>query len=198
LGTVLGRQEKAEDLLAWRHEKFTALGRCLATDAKRPIVYLEGYQSLQAWGPGSAGNEALSLAGGTNMAAAMHTQYGEINPEWVVTGKPEAILKVSPAKERYTSTSADALRWHAKEIAQRPGWEVLEAVRSGKILVLGSEIHGGPRSPIGVAYIAKWLHPEACASIDPDAWHREYIERFQKMPYRGNYVWASPSRENSQ
>ena len=197
LGTALGRQDKAEELLAWRREKFAALARCLAADPRRPLVYLEGYQPMQAWGPGSAGNELLALAGGVNMAANMRTQYGEINPEWVVTGKPEAIVKVSPAKERYTATDADPLAAYAREMSRRPGWQALEAVRQGRILVLSSEVHGGPRAPMGVAYAAKWLHPEACGSIDPEAWHREYMERFQKMPYRGSYVWPASGHENT-
>jgi iron complex transport system substrate-binding protein len=152
-------------------------------------VYLEGYQKLQTWGPGTGGNETVARGGGANMAEGMHSQYGEITPEWVVTARPEAIIKVSPSKERYVADTPEDLRQSAQEIAQRPGWEVLEAVKSGRIYVLGSEIQGGPRAPIGAAYVAKWLHPQACRDIDPEAWHREYLERFQKMPYRGSFAW---------
>jgi iron complex transport system substrate-binding protein len=189
LGLVLGKQDQAEALLAWRREKFAALDRCLESDPGRPLVYLEGYQKLQTWGPGTGGNETVARGGGANMAEGMHSQYGEITPEWVVTARPEAIIKVSPSKERYVADTPEDLRRSAQEIAQRPGWEVLEAVKSGRIYVLGSEIQGGPRAPIGAAYVARWLHPQACRDIDPEAWHREYIERFQKMPYRGSYVW---------
>jgi iron complex transport system substrate-binding protein len=40
--------------------------------------------------------------------------------------------------------------------------------------------------------MAKWMHPELFADIDPEAMNAEYLERFHGMPYRGVYVYPYP------
>ena len=41
----------------------------------------------------------------------------------------------------------------------------------------------GPGYQIGVAYTAKWLHPDLFEDLDPQAVHQEYIDRFQGIDF---------------
>jgi len=198
LGVVLGRQQSMETLLAWRAEKFAKLAACRRQAASRPIVFLEGFQRQQAWGPGTSGNESLGAAGARNMAATLPTSYGEVSPEWVLSGQPDAIIKVTSRNNRYQATDDAALREDVRSILTRPGYDALNAVRQGKVFVLAAEIHGGPRAPIGVAYEFRWLHPGICPDIDPAAWNKEYLETFQRVLAKGFYAWPQPDHGKPQ
>lgn len=196
LGAVLGREAAMEELLTWRADKFARLAACRRQAATTPLVYLEGYQRQQAWGPGTSGNESLGVAGGRNLAAGLPTSYGEVGPEWVLAGAPEALIKITSLPGRYEAGDGAALAAEARAIATRPGFDALAAVRQGRVFVLASDVHGGPRAPVGAAYEARWLHPGRCPDIDPAAWNRDYLERFQHLPFRGTYAWPEPSPEH--
>jgi len=195
LGVVLGREQAMERLLAWRTEKFARLAACRARSGTRPVVFLEGFHDQQAWGPGTSGNESLGAAGGRNLAADLPTSYGEVSPEWVLAGQPDAIIKVTSRNKRYQATDDTDLRAEVRAIRERPGYDALKAVRQNQVFILASDIHGGPRAPIGAAYEARWLHPGVCPDIDPAAWNREYLERFQHMPAKGFFAWPQPGAE---
>jgi iron complex transport system substrate-binding protein len=189
LGAALGESRAMETFLDWRRAQFARLAACRREANSPPLVYLEGYQRLTAWGPGTSGDESLSAGGGRNLAASLPTSHGEVSPEWILAGAPEAIVKITPLAGCYAAQSAEALRNEARAIADRPGFAALTAVSQGRIYVLASDIHGGPRAPIGAAYLARWLHPGQCRDIDPDALNREYLERFQGMPAKGAFAW---------
>ncbi len=57
------------------------------------------------------------------------------------------------------------------------------------------KIGASPQYPTGMAYMAKWFHPELFGDLDPQAMHEEYLERFQGVPYQG--IYAHPSFEES-
>lgn len=198
LGVVLGREPAMEKLLAWRADKFARLAACRRQTVEQPRVFLEGFHAQQAWGPGTAGDESLGAAGARNLAATLPTSYGEVSPEWVLAGQPDAIIKVSARDKRYQATDDAALRAEAQTIRNRPGYDAIPAVRQGKVYVLASEIHGGPRAPIGTAYEFRWLHPDLCQDIDPAAWNKEYLEKFQHVPMQGFYAWPALPQRNPQ
>lgn len=189
LGEALDRGPQAEALLAWWTGKYAKLEACLGQRLEPRRVYLEGYNRLQAWAEGSSGDETLRKVRGQNVARTLGAAFGEVNPEWVLATQPWAVVKFSSSKERYVAETREALHKVAQDIAARPGFDQLEAVRNGRVFVLAAEIHGGPRAPVGAAYLARWLYPGRCADIDPDLWHKEYFERFQRMPYQGAFAW---------
>jgi iron complex transport system substrate-binding protein len=191
LGEALDRKPQAEALLAWWTGKYALLDACLGQGLEPRRVYLEGYNRLQAWGAGSSGDETLRKVRGQNVAQSLGAAFGEVNPEWVLATQPWAIVKFSSSKERYVAETREALRKVALDIAARPGFDQLEAVRNERVFVLAAEVHGGPRAPVGAAYLARWLYPDRCADCDPDRWHKEYFERFQRMPYQGAFAWPA-------
>ena len=185
-----------ETLLAWRADKFARLAACQRQARETPLVYLEGYQRQQAWGPGTSGDESLAVAGGRNLAAGLATSYGEVSPEWVLAGAPEAVIKITPLPGRYEDRDGTALAAEVRGLTERPGFGALAAVGQGRVYVLASDVHGGPRAPVGAGYEARWLHPGQCLDIDPPAWNREYLERFQHVPFQGAYAWPLPASGN--
>jgi iron complex transport system substrate-binding protein len=57
------------------------------------------------------------------------------------------------------------------------------AVENGKVYSIVSGFFGGLQGNfVGVAYLAKWFHPERFDDLDPRAIHNEYLTRFQGLP----------------
>ena len=67
----------------------------------------------------------------------------------------------------------------------------VDAIKNGKVFLIDTSVFASPKFVIGTAYMAKWFHPGTFQNLDPEAFHKEYIERFQGMPYRGIYIYPS-------
>jgi hypothetical protein len=70
----------------------------------------------------------------------------------------------------------------------RPGWQGIDAVKSGEIHAL---YHGGARTLYDftfLQYIAKVLYPTAFADIDPLANHRKFYETWLPVKAEGVFM----------
>jgi iron complex transport system substrate-binding protein len=86
--------------------------------------------------------------------------------------------------------SEDAMKKKRSEIMSRPTWGKIDSVKSGKVYMLSSDIYTSPRAVVGIAYMAKWLHPELFQDVDPEAINKEFLEKFHGLELKG--VWAYP------
>ena len=89
---------------------------------------------LYTVGPGSFINDLIAIVGGINIAANSGAQYPQLSPEEIVRADPEVIVFAS-----YGVT--------AEQIAARPGWSVISAVKNKHVVkVEGSLLsRPGPR-----------------------------------------------------
>ncbi len=85
-------------------------------------------------GPGSFIHDLIEIAGGTNVAASAGTPYPQLSPEQVVRADPEVIV--------FTSFGVTAA-----QIAARPGWSVITAVKNRRIVKVEGSLmdRPGPR-----------------------------------------------------
>lgn len=189
LGRALDRVEEAERFCAWHARWMKAIQEKVATITRRPSVYVESYSDYQAAGPTSGGHEMCVMAGGRNISEEMAIPFPRVTSEWVVTQNPEVIVKAGSFSSGYGSTSpGTALNRRRDAIMQRPAWNLIRAVASGRVHVLDSAIWVGPRAVVGLAYLAEWIQPGLLGDVRPEALHREYLETFQKLPYKGAWV----------
>jgi iron complex transport system substrate-binding protein len=189
LGRVLGRTEEAERFCSWHGRWMSLIREKVSSVARRPWVYAESYGDYAAAGPTSGGHEMCVLAGGRNIAEDMAIPFPRVTPEWVVTRNPEVIIKAGAFATSYgTGISGAALDQRRDAIMRRPAWNLIQAVTSRRVHVLDSSIWVGPRAVIGLAHLVQWLHPGLIADLDPEAMHKEYLETFQRLPYKGVFV----------
>lgn len=189
LGKVLGKESEAERFIRWYREKIELISRNLSGVKEPPRVFVENYSDFKTVGPGSGGNEICNLAGGRNIASDMNVPYAEITSEWVVERDPEVIVKMSSLPDAYGAENTDRLQKMRNVLLSRPVWNETEAVKKGRVYILEGDISAGPRAIIGALYMAKWFYPDRMTSFDPETFHREYLENFHKLPYRGLYVY---------
>jgi iron complex transport system substrate-binding protein len=195
LGRLLDRTAEAERFCAWHRRHLSMIGSRLKKVSKRPAVYVESYSDYHAAGPGSGGSRMCVFSGGRNIAAGLEIAYPQITPEWVVSQNPEVIIKAASYGNGYSQSDAGIFNKRREAILARPAWHHIPAVARGRVYVMDADIWTGPRAIIGMAYICRWLHPELFRDLDPEVLHREYLETFQGVPYKGVYVSETPVLE---
>jgi len=102
-------------------------------------------------GPGSFVDDLITIAGGTNAAARAGSAYPQLSLEEIVRIDPETIVL---ADADYGVT--------AEQVAARPGWSAISAVKNKRIFSIASSLvsRPGPRLAEGAEAYAKLLHPE--------------------------------------
>jgi iron complex transport system substrate-binding protein len=195
LGRILKREKEAKELTAWYREKLNLIQEGLRHVKGRPDVYVESYTEYHTTGPGSGGHEMCVLAGGHNIASDFSISYPQITPEWVLANNPHVIIKAAALGNCYAISDPAPLKSVRDKIMDRPVWDNIRAVQEGTVYVMASDIWTGPRAIIGISYMAKWFYPEVFRNFDPETLHREYLENFQGIKYRGMYVYPVSSRQ---
>ena len=187
LGELLDKQAEADSFIAWHQGILDQVARQVAGLPKKATAYLENYSDYSAAGPGSGLQELCELAGCLNIAAGLDAPYPKIAPEWVVATQPDMILKIVGKVDGYLLQDASEYNLVRDRLLARPAWQHTAAAKNGRVYVVDGTLTSGPRVGIAVAYIAQWLYPQQMQTIQPDALHQEYLERFIKVPYRGRY-----------
>ena len=120
-------------------------------------VYFEASPGPHAAGPQSFIGELLASLGLRNIIGAELGPFPKINPELVVRADPDLIM----AGER---SGAD--------IARRPGWHRLRAVRGGQVCVFDAQqvdilVRPGPRMPEAARLMARCVVEHGARGIPP-------------------------------
>jgi len=111
-----------------------------ATDPTKPWTY----------GPGTFGDLLISRAGGYNIGNVATDQYPQLSLEQIVAANPSIIIL------------GDAI-WGVtpESVAERAGWESIEAVKSNSIFPIDDNLisRPGPRLVDGLEQLTKLLRP---------------------------------------
>lgn len=190
LGHLLDRTTEAENFCTWYRRHLDMIASQLVHASHCPTVYVESYSAYHAAGPSSGGHRMCLFSGGCNIAAELKIPFPQITPEWVVAKNPEVIIKAAAHTNGYALSDDHSFNQRCEAILARPAWQHISAVQQGRVHVMDSAIWTGPRAIIGVAYMARWLHPSLFKALDPEALHRHYLKTFQRVRYKGVYVSA--------
>ncbi len=189
LGKITGHEKQAEDYASFI-EKYTKLisdrtGNLSAE--QRPDVYIESGVAYTTRVSGDSLDTMISLAGGENLGAKDPTlkTSAKVSEEWVVKGNPDIIIKY---RANYSYT-IDELADMKNEIMNRKPLANVKAVKNDKVYVFTGAISYGPRSVIGLLYMAKIIQPELFNDIDPAMVLDEYSREFFPEANKGNFIY---------
>ena len=152
VGILTGQVEAANDLADSLEDRIDAVTeKTQAEGVVKPRVYLE-YYPYWTYGPGSFGDNLISLAGGMNIAENTSSEYPMLSSEFIIAQDPEVIIYTVG----YMTTTT------AEEISSRPGWYSITAVEEGNISSIDDNIVSryGPRIVDGLEELAALLHPD--------------------------------------
>lgn len=155
-------------------------------DKSVPKVYFESTSkggSYYTHGPGSGVDQLIALARGHNIASGLKEAYPVVDWEWVISKNPDVILK----KVSYTDRTPYPFGWEIppsqdsvklentlNEIINRPGSGSINAIKNNRLYLMNWEITAGLDDVVGLAYLAKILHPEI--DLDPESVYKEYLK----------------------
>ena len=193
LGYLLGKKDEAEEFIDFYEGYMNTLKERvteLSEDEKQKVYLETPSTNYQAYSQGSGTHQVCIMAGGINIAADLPGgEYIKVDPEWVVEQNPDIIVRQQYSKVAgYEVDDPSALEAVRDEIMNRPELAAVTAVKEGKVYCIGIQITN-QRYFVGVTHMAKWFYPKLFEDLDPQAIHKEYLERFQGVPYKGIYVY---------
>lgn len=205
LGKILNQEDRAEEIVAFYSDQMAAVSDRLTdlSDQDRPRVYMEfsmgpdqfgNTWSEQMWGA------LIRTCGGTNIAAGMEGASVEIAPEQIISANPEIILFTCSPRDDvdnnvvlgYGADKEKALA-NLSAYEARSGWAELDAVKNHRLGALYHDLSRHIFDFAGAQFLAKEIHPELFADLDPEANLEEFFSRF--MPVKLNGVWTVTERE---
>lgn len=211
LGKIMGREERAEEIIAFRHEAMARVTDVLAENRPEPPrVFVErigGYAEdcCLTFGPENFG-KFVELAGGHNIGSdIIPSTFGQLDPEQVIVADPEHVVVTSADWEAYVpgghwiplgpgadfKTAQRKLEW----FTTRNAYTGIAAQRTRNFHGIWHQFYNSPYEFVAVQQLAKWFHPDLFADLDPDATFAEYHRRFLPIDYRPGYaVSLSDSR----
>lgn len=173
---------------------------------QKPVVFAERAAGLDpAVCCNTFGNfnfgEFIAEAGGFNLGSKYLTGVsGVLNPEALIVENP-AYIVVTGANWS-TSNPGNKAVWLGYEMAeekaqeqlaglmQRNGFPEVKAVKDKKVMAIYHQFYQSPYHFVAVQALAKWLHPEKFADMDPQATFKELHEKFLPIDVSGVF-WTT-------
>ncbi|MDI6897625.1 ABC transporter substrate-binding protein [Methanocella conradii] len=158
------------------------------TESEKPTVYWEQNRTkITSAGMGSGGDTLIRMAGGNNIAGNETQQYPEVSAEWIVRSNPQVIVRnVGYVK------SEDYMKGVIAMVENRTGMSQVRAVKDGRVYVMSTTVAFGPKGFMGLLYMAKILHPDRFADVDPQKALDAYAEKFVPGANKDIYIYPIP------
>ena len=205
LGELLEREDRAASFLQFRQEQIDRVTLPLAKTRSRPRVMIERAAGLYddcclTYGDGNFG-ELVQAAGGENIGTDfLHGTFGTLHPEQVIESDPDVVLVTGANWSLYSPAGdwvnlgpgADPAEGQRRlhRLMSRPSYRSLRAVSTKQVHAIWHPFYDNPYYFIALQRVAKWLHPDVFASLNPDDTFRELHSRFLPVPYEAGY-WVS-------
>lgn len=215
LGQLFDKSERAQEIIDFWDEQTARVTDVLAREKpEKPLVFMYRAAGLGDC-CGTFGNDnygkMVELAGGINLGSEFLPGYtGTINPEQVIASDPQIIIvtgsdwtnapSVNADGPSYVNVgpqaaaAADSSRAALAALMEQPAFVGAQAVENGKVYAIWHQFYASPYQFAPIQRMAKWLHPELFADLDPDATFREFHERFLPVPYEPGY-WLALNEE---
>lgn len=197
LGTILDNEDTADEFNRWREEKMSQI-ELAVKGLPKPKVYIESGASnelgeLTTFSPDSGVGILVKRAGGYNIATPLKEGFPKVTWEWVVSQNPDTMLiwKSSDTVGWELVPSKDTVELEDKmnEVFGRLGGSTITAVKNSRVYICHSMILSGIENVVGLARIAKILHPDA--EIDPVEIWKEY-QRITGFKYPDDRIFVYP------
>jgi len=161
VGRLLGRPTRASAVVESMRSRVAWVARQVKGRPRVRVLYVLWPDPLITAGRGSIIDALIGVAGGENVAGGSSLRYPRLNLEEVLRVDPEVIL--------LAGMGSRPLR--AESVRGWEGWQVLRAVKAGRVQALDGDLlhRPGPRIVEGLEAIARALHPDAFPASSQEA-----------------------------
>lgn len=199
LGAALGSGARAERFIAFHKARIARIRERLLPVTERPSVLVEAHAgSLDCcWSPG-AQTDYVEFVGGRNIGANLAgIEAGRLSLEYIIAAEPDVVIGTGGIHMRPEGglvlgagvPAAEAEQSFAR-IRARPGFDMLTAVREGRVHGVWHQLLGTPFDLVALEAMAGWIHPALFADLDPLA-TLAALNGFTSLPLSGT-VLISP------
>lgn len=164
VANVLGVPERGQAVVAELSRRVEAVRATAARARRRPVCFLMEWID-PPYGSGHWGPELVEIAGGHDPLGRKGQDSTRLPWEAVVAAQPEVIVLACCGY-----TAVQTLR-DLPSLRGRPGWEMLPAVRHGRVYVVDGSAYfsrPGPRLVDSLEILAEILHAQLFAGRFPD------------------------------
>ena len=200
IGKVMGQEERAAELARLYEEQMNLVYDRLKDrpDEDRPSVYMEFSRgpsvignswSEQMWGA------QIRECGGVNIAAGQEGASVDVPAEQVLAANPDFIIMSGCLQSDDTDNvvmgygaDRELAREHLEAYKSRDGWSSLNAVKNNNMGAIYHDLSRHIFDFAGAQFLAKTLHPDLFADIDPEANLAKFFSDY--MPVELDGVWT--------
>lgn len=200
IGKVMGQEERAAELARLYEEQMNLVYDRLKdlADEDRPSVYMEFSRgpsvignswSEQMWGA------QIRECGGVNIAAGQEGTSVDVPAEQVLAANPDFIIMSGCLQSDDTDNvvmgygaDRELAREHLEAYKSRDGWSSLNAVKNNNMGAIYHDLSRHIFDFAGAQFLAKTLHPDLFADIDPEANLAKFFSDY--MPVELDGVWT--------
>lgn len=204
LGAALGRQAEADQYLKFydAHLQRIRDGVAGLDDAHKPSVFLEllaGVWQAPGHTTGKSGlGSVIEAVGGRNIATGVVPgALGDISVEYALSAKPDIYIATGnrqPGLILGAGVSQQQARESLGKVLQRPEFASLDAIRNGKAHGLWHDFYNSPFNILAVEAMARWVHPERFAGLDPAQTQAQINQNFLRIGLDGTY-WIDADKQ---
>ena len=159
-------------------------------DSEKPKIFIKaaGYtpEEFSTKGNKNALWQQMSkIAGGNSISEELEPSLIEVDPEWLLGKDIDVIVGECwdvyyPDTFGYSATNPSNKKTNAEKIiSDISSMDVLsqtDAVKNNQIYLLHDPLSHTPRFIVGLAYLAKWLHPDLFLGLNPEKIHEQYLD----------------------
>ena len=200
IGKVMGQEERAAELARLYEEQMNLVYDRLKdlADEDRPSVYMEFSRgpsvignswSEQMWGA------QIRECGGVNIAAGQEGASVDVPAEQVLAANPDFIIMSGCLQSDDTDNvvmgygaDRELAREHLEAYKSRDDWSSLNAVKNNNMGAIYHDLSRHIFDFAGAQFLAKTLHPDLFADIDPEANLAKFFSDY--MPVELDGVWT--------
>ena len=175
LGLISGNKTGADRYIRFNDKYKSLVNSRIENLSSKEIPRVFGeYSDYTAIVRNSAGGQVIAaLHAGNIYGNNSIPEWPVVSPEWVLEQDPDIIVRSG----ENTGSNVTLKDTHTKLIT-RTGYDKLQSVRFNRVYVYDKDLVSGPRTVIGLVYLAKIFYPDRFADIDPDAIRKEYVQEF--------------------
>jgi iron complex transport system substrate-binding protein len=155
IGVVTGHAAEAEAVVTAMRERVAAVEAIVAEipDDQRPTVFYELFdEPLMTAGSNTFIGQMIDLVGAESIFADASEDYPQVSTEVIIERDPQVIVGPDSHGDKLT----------IDQLAERPGWAEISAVRDGRIYLLDGDMvsRPGPRLADVLEELAQVLYPD--------------------------------------
>jgi iron complex transport system substrate-binding protein len=163
VGEAIGHKPEAEAIIEGYSADLKAIETAVAALAQKPkVLFLiaVGNTGLRGAGEGTAADEMIGRAGGSNSFAGVNG-YKPVSPEAALAANPDTLLLMKQTVDEIGGINA---------VAMLPALAKLSAAKAKRIVALDGNymLNFGPRTAHAIRDLAVALHPDAALPVLPD------------------------------